>query len=50
MCNDECDFNCVSKYKPKRTLFEKIMDASVLVLIWVGITTIIVGAIHVWFR
>lgn len=47
MCNDECDFKCVEKYKTKLELFDKFVIASVFIIIFISFFGIVYNAINI---
>lgn len=46
MCNDECDFKCVAKYKTKLETFDKIVIGSVFIVIFASLIAIVLNSIQ----
>lgn len=46
MCNDECDFKCVNKYKTKLELFDKFVIASVFIIVFISLAGIIYNSLQ----
>jgi hypothetical protein len=43
MCNDECDLNCIERYKTKTTLFDKIVLSFLLIVMSICLAYMFIG-------
>ena len=46
MCNDECDLNCIAKYKHSFSLFDKIVLGCTFFIMGCGVILMIIGMFY----